>query len=426
MRSKDKEKEERHETAKIAVKRLNKRLPEKVYAEAAQSGKIYVYYEANKKAKKVRLLSAYGTPEFDEELAAAKRAIPAPVAKPSIYPQIRSAPAVNTWRSLCEDYFKRDTKFAGYTDQKRRTNDLRSTYDEKINPQSPFLFGDCPLERFGTQAVRTLVDRKLTTKTVKDSITGKDRVVISNREASNQRRKWIAMVLQFGIREGKVTQNFARDIERLAPENKSGFRTWTPQHRKIYEAAFPLGTLQRLVYDLALYTSARRGDVHRLGRQMLKKDSRGRDTLVYVQQKNHNENPITVFQPIFPELQASLDASKSILGDILYIVQVNGTKGYTKESLANNFRDWVIEAGLGDEGISLHGLRKAAVCNLIMKRCSVHEIMAITGHRSTREIERYGREYMREIAAEAVFDRWLETQDRDATFDEKAIISSLV
>jgi hypothetical protein len=59
--------------------------------------------------------------------------------------------------------------------------------------------------------------------------------------------------------------------------------------------------------------------------------------------------------------------------------------------------------------------------NLIIKRCSVHEIVAITGHRSTREIERYGREFMREISAEAVFDRWLETQDRDATFDERAV-----
>ncbi len=35
------------------------------------------------------------------------------------------------------------------------------------------------------------------------------------------------------------------------------------------------------------------------------------DTLVYVQQKNHNENPVKVFQPIFPELQESLDAARN-------------------------------------------------------------------------------------------------------------------
>src|SRR5208282_5171870 len=141
--------------AKLAVQKLNPKLPEKVYAEASQSGTIYVYYEANKKAKKVRLLSVYGTPEFDEELAVAKRSIHAPVVKIPVHRQPQSASATNTWRSLCEDYFKRDTAFAGYTDQKRRKIGLRSTYDEKINPQSPFLFGDCPLERFGTQAVRT-------------------------------------------------------------------------------------------------------------------------------------------------------------------------------------------------------------------------------------------------------------------------------
>jgi hypothetical protein len=39
--------------------------------------------------------------------------------------------------------------------------------------------------------------------------------------------------------------------------------------------------------------------------------------------------------------------------------------------------------------------------------CSPFEIMAVTGHRTMKEIERYGREYLRERAALNIFERWI-------------------
>jgi integrase len=56
---------------------------------------------------------------------------------------------------------------------------------------------------------------------------------------------------------------------------------------------------------------------------------------------------------------------------------------------------------------SLHGLRKAGVCRLIMMGLSVHQIMAITGHRTPREIDRYGRDYMRSVASEQGYQQYL-------------------
>lgn len=45
------------------------------------------------------------------------------------------------------------------------------------------------------------------------------------------------------------------------------------------------------------------------------------------------------------------------------------------------FRDWLRKAGL-PESLSLHGLRKAAARRLAEAGCTVHEIQAVTGHKT--------------------------------------------
>jgi hypothetical protein len=47
------------------------------------------------------------------------------------------------------------------------------------------------------------------------------------------------------------------------------------------------------------------------------------------------------------------------------------------------------------------------VVRLIELDCSPFEIMALTGHSTMKEIERYGREYLRERAATHIFDKWV-------------------
>jgi integrase len=50
-------------------------------------------------------------------------------------------------------------------------------------------------------------------------------------------------------------------------------------------------------------------------------------------------------------------------------------------------RKWCDEAGLSE--CSPHGLRKAAARRLAEAGASVHQIAAITGHRSLKEVARY-------------------------------------
>lgn len=53
----------------------------------------------------------------------------------------------------------------------------------------------------------------------------------------------------------------------------------------------------------------------------------------------------------------------------------------TQKWLANFMADAIGKAGLPDRCVT-HGLRKAAARRLAVAGCSVHEIMAITGHRT--------------------------------------------
>ncbi|WP_348770930.1 tyrosine-type recombinase/integrase [Niveispirillum sp. SYP-B3756] len=74
-------------------------------------------------------------------------------------------------------------------------------------------------------------------------------------------------------------------------------------------------------------------------------------------------------------------------------------KPFTAESMGNWFRSTCKEAGLPD-GLSAHGLRKAVARRLAEAGCTTHQIAAVTGHKTMKEVERYTQEANREQLAE--------------------------
>ncbi len=178
-----------------------------------------------------------------------------------------------------------------------------------------------------------------------------------------------------------------------------------------------LGTKERLLFDLAYYTTQRRADLPRLGRLLLEKDRSGNDRLSFVQHKLRNKKPVTAYVPLFPELRQSLEAAREagILGETLYLVhdksQPDSAGSALREGSLGNMMQDAIKTLMAKTGMkkpfSLHGLRKAGVCRLIMMGLSVHQIMAITGHRTPKEIDRYGRDYIRSVASEQGYQRYL-------------------
>jgi len=59
---------------------------------------------------------------------------------------------------------------------------------------------------------------------------------------------------------------------------------------------------------------------------------------------------------------------------------------------------------------AVHGLRKAAAARLAEEGCSEQEIMAITGHKTSKEIIRYTKSARQKVRAESAFSKLLNSK----------------
>jgi integrase len=159
----------------------------------------------------------------------------------------------------------------------------------------------------------------------------------------------------------------------------TGFHSWTAEEIEQFESHHPLGTKAYLAMALLLYTAGRREDVVRLGRQHIRA---GR--VRYTQAKNEHRSRVEIDIPLHPDLGAALETAP--VSHLTFLVTEHGNP-FTPAGFGNRFRAWCDEAGL--RHCSAHGLRKATATRLAECGATEHEIMAITGHRTLKEVERY-------------------------------------
>jgi len=110
-----------------------------------------------------------------------------------------------------------------------------------------------------------------------------------------------------------------------------------------------------------------------------------RDGCIQVRQKKRGVDAPVLSIPIHPDLKAELDALPK--EHLTFLMTAYG-KPMSEAGFTNWFVRCAREAGLPAKS-SPHGLRKAAARRLAEAGCSAHEIMAITGHESLKEVERY-------------------------------------
>ncbi len=185
--------------------------------------------------------------------------------------------------------------------------------------------------------------------------------------------------------------NPAAKIEMLPPNNPEGFHAWSISDLEQYEQTHPIGTKARLALALFLYTGQRKGDVVRMGRQHV------RDGWLSIRQQ---KTGMLVDIPILDSLQEAIDASPT--GDLTFIV-TSFNKPFTSNGFGNRMRKWCDEAGLPE--CSSHGLRKAMATRLADLGCSTHEISAIGGWETLKEVERYTKQANRKRLAGQVKTR---------------------
>jgi len=142
---------------------------------------------------------------------------------------------------------------------------------------------------------------------------------------------------------------------------------------------------------LLLYTGQRRGDVIRMGYQHI------RDGFLHVrQEKTGTELAI----PVHPALAAIIADTPR---DNMTFVTTKLGGPFRASAFSVFFRKSCDGAGLPH--CSAHGLRKAAARRLADAGCTAHEIAAITGHTSLREIERYTKAVNQRRLAEAAMSK---------------------
>ena len=155
-----------------------------------------------------------------------------------------------------------------------------------------------------------------------------------------------------------------------------GYHSWTDGEVAAYRAFWPCGTQQRLVFEFALETVSRRAEVVRLGRQHV---SNGRIRIERIKGSDDVDIPVT------PDLQAALDAMPRT--HLTFIITAAG-KPRSRFGLGNDFSAWAKAAGLADR-CRMHGLKKAGMRRLAEDGGTTHELMAISGHRTLSEVQRY-------------------------------------
>ena len=221
---------------------------------------------------------------------------------------------------------------------------------------------------------------------------------VATPEAANSLIKALRQVFKFAVEYEYAITNPASGVPLLRPSNPDGFHAWTLDELGVFEQKYPIGTKARLALALMLYAGCTRSsDVLRLGRQHLTRDGR----LRYTQYKGRKNSPAKIDVPVIDALREIIDASPT--GDLTFLVTEFGQPFKSSKSFGNWFKKRCVEAGL--HHCSAHGVRKIAATRLAEIGCTEHEIMAIGGWKTAKQVQHYTRTARKKVLADNAMDK---------------------
>lgn len=336
-----------------------------VVEDTDRHGNVRLYLRRKGRAK-VRLDGPLGSPQFWKSYHAA---LTDKGVKPLPRGRAAAGDKPGSFRWLCEQYFAS----APFKRLNPRTQYVRRGILDRICIEK----GSAPYAMMEPRHVRAMRDARA-----------------EKPEAANAFIKSLRQVFAFAVEYDLADRNPARDVPYIR-SGTEGFHSWSLEEVRQYEARHPVGSKARLALALLLYTGQRRSDVVRFGRQHLRDG-----WLHFTQHKNRDRKPVTLSIPVIDELQRIIDASET--GDLAFLVSEHG-RPYSDGGFGNRFRKWCDEAGL--KNCSAHGLRKTASAMLAELGCTEHEIMAITGHQTSKEVIRYTKAARQRTMAQNAMDK---------------------
>ena len=269
-----------------------------------------VWYVRVGQGNRIRMHEPYGSEAFWRDYRQAIEGRPVAPA----------GPATGTFSWLIARY----VESAEWSDLSPATRKQRHTVYRAVETTA----GDRPLKDIDRTAILAGRDRR------------RDRP-----HAANNFLKAMRGLFGWAIDRELVKVNPTLGVKLLAGSNDGvGFHAWTEEELARFEAMWPIGTRQRLAFDVLLYSGLRRGDAVRLGRPHVRQ---GEFTI------RTEKTGMVVIAPILPQLAASIAATPT--GDLTFIATERG-RPFTKESFGTWFGKVCRAAKC--PGAS-HGLRKA-------------------------------------------------------------------
>jgi integrase len=171
-------------------------------------------------------------------------------------------------------------------------------------------------------------------------------------------------------------QNPARRPKQL--ETGDGHRPWEESEIEAFRRRWPVDTVERVAFELALNTAQRGGDII----AMTRKHYFG--GLIHVTQ---NKTGVRVPVPVSADLHAVLDPWLATHKHIVVLATATG-RSFKADHFRHVMRDAYTAAGLPGD-CTTHGLRYTAAVVLHELGCDWETISAITGHETVEMVRHY-------------------------------------
>jgi integrase len=316
--------------------------PPHLHRQLTRHGKI-VWYVRVARGPRIRIRSTFGTPPFAAEYQAAIAGLPTQTAAPT-----NNIAGSLAW--LIERY--RET--GDWTRLSLATRRLRENIFKHV------------IESAGMQPAG-----KITTATI---------MAARDRRTPIQGKHFMSAMrglFRWAFRAKLIKSDPTIGVSDLPLPKNDGHLPWSDDNVTAYETRWPIGTRQRVWFDVLAFTGLRRGDAVRLGRQHV------RNGIATIKTE---KTGAVVTLPILATLATTLNAGPC--GDLTFIAGKNG-RPLTKESFGNLFRQACFDAGLVNR--LAHGLRKAAATRAAERGATEAELEAIFGWSGGRMASLYTR-----------------------------------
>jgi integrase len=309
-----------------------------------------VWYFRDSHGKRTRLPDAYGSDAFNAAVNAAKFGRPAAPGKAKL---AHHDTASFAW--LVEQFLVSPAHLSKEEPtQKARRNVLRRIVEHGA--------GVLPFKEMTDTDIRT----------IRDTIAAKGAVAMANGAVAILR-----VMFNWAVEEAHhLPRNPCLGIKAISYTGGTNY-VWTDADMAAFEAAYPLGTRERLAYALLLYSGQRSGDVVNMGRQHIK------DGWLSTPRQHKTGKSASV--PVLPVLAEAIAASPT--GNLSFLVGDDGAP-LQVSSFGRWFRAACDRAGVPE--CTPHGLRHAGATRLAARGAKASTLVCIYGF-TLAMAERYTR-----------------------------------